>query len=80
MLISASETGKMKIWDIATGNELLDVVGIPGGSDYVAYKPNGCYTGSANAASYVTYLTSAGDQSGTALLVPNGDIGFLLPQ
>jgi WD40 repeat protein len=79
-LISASEAGKIKIWDVASGVELLSVVAIPGGSDHVAYTPNGCYTGSANAANYVKYVTKYGDQSGTALFVPNGATDFLLPQ
>jgi WD40 repeat protein len=79
-LISASETGRMKIWDVNSGNELLSIVSIPGGDEYVAYTPKGCYTGSANAASYVRYVTQLGDQSGTALLVPNGATDFLLPQ
>ncbi len=79
-LISASETGKIKIWDVNAGNELLSIVSIPGGDEYVAYTPSGCYTGSANAANYVRYVTPRGDQSGTALLVPNGATDFLLPQ
>jgi len=79
-LVSASETGKMKIWDIATGDELLNVVGIPGGSEYVAYKRNGCYTGSANANDYVRYVTKEGDRGGTALLVPNDATDLLLPR
>jgi WD40 repeat protein len=54
-LISAGETGRIKIWDISTEKELLTAVGIPGGDGYVAYAPNGCYTGSANVANYVKY-------------------------
>jgi len=79
-LISASETGKIKIWDVATGSELLSVVAIPDSGDYVAYTPSGCYTGSANAANYVRYVTSEGDQISTNLLVPDGNTAFLLPQ
>lgn len=79
-LISASEAGRIKIWNAATGKELLSIVAIPGGDDYVAYAPTGCYTGSANAANYVRYVTKFGDRTGTALLVPNGAADFLLPQ
>ena len=79
-LISGSEDGTMRIWDIASGKELLTVVGVPGGGEYVAYAPNGCYTGSANAANYVKYVTKDGDQSSTTMLVPGDSTQLLLPQ
>jgi WD40 repeat protein len=79
-LVSGSEDGTMRIWDITSGNELLTVIGIPGGNDYVAYAPTGCYTGSANAANYVRFAAKEGDQSSADLLVPGDSTQLLLPQ
>jgi WD40 repeat protein len=82
-LISAGEDGTMKIWDIASANELLSVVGFDNG-DYLAYAPSGCYTGSADAANYVTYI--AADKSDThdngkdKMFVPGDATALLLPQ
>ena len=58
-LLSGSEDGTIKIWDIAEGRELLSVVGLPN-REYVAYAPNNCYTGSANVPSYVKFVYKEG--------------------
>jgi WD40 repeat protein len=86
-LISASEDATMKIWDIASGKELLSVVGFADGQ-YLAYAPNGCYTGSAKAANYVKYVTKdaqgrehdTGDNGSATLFVPGDSTALLLPQ
>ena len=54
-LISASEDKTMKVWDIASGRELLSIVGFADGQ-YLAYAPDGCYTGSAEAPNYVKFV------------------------
>lgn len=58
-LLSGSEDGTIKIWDIAGGKNLLSLVGLPN-RDYVAYAPNNCYTGSANAPAYVRFVYKEG--------------------
>ncbi len=86
-LISASEDATVKIWDMASGKELLSLVGLPGGQ-YLAYAPNGCYTGSAAAASYVKYVTKdaqghehdTGDTGKDSMFVPGDATALLLPQ
>jgi WD40 repeat protein len=86
-LVSASEDKTMKIWDIASGRELLSVVGFTDGG-YLAYAPNGCYTGSANAPSFVKFVTrdsqgrehDTGDNAKDVLFVPGDATDFLLPQ
>jgi WD40 repeat protein len=86
-LISASEDATMKIWDIASGKELLSVVGLPDGQ-YLAYSKNGCYTGSADAASYVRYVTrdaqsrehDSGDNGKETMFIPGDSTALLLPQ
>jgi WD40 repeat protein len=86
-LITASEDGMMKIWDLTSGKELLSVIGFANGQ-YLAYAPNGCYTGSANAMNYVTYVAkdAQGHERDTqkngsdTMFVPNDLAGVLLPQ
>jgi WD40 repeat protein len=86
-MVSASEDKTMKIWDIASGKELLSVVGFSDG-EYLAYAPNGCYTGSANAANYVKYVTKdaqghehdTGDNGRNTMFVPGDSTAVLLPQ
>jgi WD40 repeat protein len=84
-IVSAGEDAMMKVWDIATGKELLSVVGFSDG-EYLAYAPNGCYTGSANAPNYVKFvykdsqgLHDAGNGKGT-FFVPGDSTALLLPQ
>lgn len=85
-LISASEDGTMKVWDSSTGQALLSVVGFADGQ-YLAYAPNGCYTGSANAANYVKYVTKdaqghehdTGDNGSATMFVPGDSTALLLP-
>lgn len=85
-LISGSEDGMMKVWDIATGGELLSIVGFPN-REYVAYAPNNCYTGSANAASYVRFVVKdgkGGERDVTAnssnVFLPGDATDVLLPR
>ncbi len=86
-LVSASEDGTMKLWDIASASELLSVAGFDNGQ-YLAYAPNGCYTGSAGASSYVKYVTKdaqgrerdVGDNGKDSLFVPADSTALLLPQ
>jgi WD40 repeat protein/uncharacterized caspase-like protein len=47
-LISVSEDKTMKVWDIAKKKELLTVAAF-GERDYLAYTPEGCFTGTAGA-------------------------------
>jgi len=84
-IVSAGEDATMKVWDIATGKELLSVVGFSDG-EYLAYAPNGCYTGSANAPNYVKFvykdsqgLHDAGNGKST-FFVPGDSTALLLPQ
>jgi WD40 repeat protein len=79
-LISGSEDGTMRIWNAASGSEILTIMGIPGSNDYVAYAPSGCYTGSANVADYVNFVWQGHEQSAPDLFVPNGLTQALLPQ
>jgi len=86
-LVSASEDATMKIWDIVSGEELLSVVGFQDGQ-YLAYTPNGCYTGSANVANYVKYVSTdaqghereAGAKTKDAFFVPGDATDLLLPR
>ncbi len=82
-LISAGEDGTMKIWDIAGANELLSMVGFDNG-DYLAYAPSGCYTGTADAANYVTYIdadkSDTHDNGKDRMFVPDDATALLLPQ
>ncbi len=84
-IVSAGEDAMVKIWDIATGKELLSVVGFSDG-EYLAYAPSGCYTGSANAPNYVKFvykdsqgLHDAGNGKST-FFVPGDSTALLLPQ
>lgn len=47
-LISVSEDKTLKVWDIAEKKELLTVAAF-GEREYVAYTPEGCFTGTAGA-------------------------------
>lgn len=86
-IVSASEDKTVRIWDIASANELLSLVGFPEG-EYLAFAPNGCYTGSANAANYVKYVTKdtqghehdTGDNGKNTLFVPANSADMLLPK
>jgi WD40 repeat protein len=83
-LISSSEDGMMKIWDIAGGKELLSLAGYANGQ-YVAYAPNGCYTGSANAPNFVTYVSRDGgkdshDNGKDSMFIPGDSTAALLSQ
>jgi|GEM_PF-2400752 len=86
-LISASEDGTIKLWDIPSGRELLSVIGFADGQ-YLAYAPNGCYTGSANAPNYVRYVVKdadgherdTGDNGRSSMFVPGDSTALLLPQ
>jgi WD40 repeat protein len=86
-LISAAEDGLVKIWDQASGRELLSLAGFDNGQ-YVTYTPSGCYTGSANAARYVQFVdkdaadheTDAARDTKSNLFVPGGSTAALLPQ
>jgi WD40 repeat protein len=83
-LVSGSEDGTVKLWDIASANELLTLVGFD--NAHLAYAPSGCYTGSANAANYVKYTTKD-DQGhehdaapGANFFVPGDSAVALLPR
>ena len=86
-IVSVSEDKTMKIWDIASGKELLSVVGFSDGQR-LAYAPNGCYTGSPNAAAYVKYITKdsrgheheTDDNGKNTMYVPGDSATVLLPQ
>jgi len=86
-LISASEDATIKVWDAASGKNLLSIAGFADGQ-YLAYAPNGCYTGSANAANYVKYITKdaqgherdVGDNGQGTMFVPGDSTALLLPQ
>jgi WD40 repeat protein len=45
-IISGSEDRTLKVWDTESEKELLTIVPFADG-EYLAYTPNGCYTGSA---------------------------------
>ena len=84
-LLSGSEDGTMKVWNMADAKELLTVAGFANGQ-YIAYAPNGCYTGSKDAPNFVTYMTRGPDAHDThdngknAMFVPDDSTEVLLPR
>ncbi len=83
-MISASEDGTMKIWNMADGKELLSLAGFADGQ-FIAYAPSGCYTGSNDAPKFVTYMTTGPDAHDThdngknSMFVPANSTEALLP-
>lgn len=81
-LVSVSEDKTMKIWDIERAETLLTVVAFADG-EYLAYAPNGCYTGSAGVARHVQFFVNGVRQDASAhirkaLFVPERDLHALL--
>jgi WD40 repeat protein len=75
-LMSASEDKTIKLWDVASEKELLTIVPFEDG-EYVAYMPNGCYTGSSRVHGHIKALVDGvegdiTDQQRNALFVPGG--------
>jgi WD40 repeat protein len=58
-IVSGSNDGTTRIWDVATGNELAALISLDAGESWLVITPDGYFDGSANCDAFVRYRKPA---------------------
>ena len=84
-VLSASEDKTIKVWSLDTGREVLTLAAFED-SQYLAYLPSGCHTGSADAQRFLRVISKDGkgaerdlpDRTKNSLFLPITSLSALI--